>query len=364
MNQARGADVAIIGDGVIGLSTALELAAAGATCCIIGASQPGAASSAAAGLLAPAVGHLEPKVRPFFVGSLDLYPEFLDPLRAFDPSLSLLRGLIEILGENPERSAGVPSKTLSPDDVRTLEPSVSAPRGALLHIRDAAIDNVRLVAALRRAIARQQRVRLVTVGPADAVGAPGGIAAVFLRNGERIEARRVVIAAGAWSAQLRGLPRPLPVSPLKGQMLALSSTVLHHPVMGDDVYLVPREGEIVVGATTEQAGFDVSTTPSAIGGLRAAAANLCPALAAAQLIREWAGSRPATPDMLPILGPDPDAPWLLYACGHSKNGILLAPATARVMASLSQDKPPEWDLEPFSIMRFDSSRRSNLHNPI
>jgi glycine oxidase len=313
--------------------------------------------------LAPGFGHVPAAARPFFTGSLDLYPEFLHPLREFDPSLSMLRGLIEILGQGPPRSEGTSSKQLSTEDVSQLEPSLSAPMGGLLHARDGAIDNVRLVGALRLAVTSHPGVRWITGNPAEGVGAPNGVASVTLVDGERIEARHVVIAAGAWSPRIRGLPRPLPVAPLKGQMLALGATLLHHPVMGEDIYLVPREHEMVVGATTEQAGFDTSTTPAAIVALRAAAVRLCPGLVSAPILRVWAGIRPATPDLLPIIGPDPEAPWLLYACGHSKNGILLAPATARAIAALAEDKHPEWDLRPFSIMRFASSRQSNSHNP-
>ena len=116
--------------------------------------------------------------------------------------------------------------------------------------------------------------------------------------------------------------------------------------------------------STEQAGFDTTTTPGAIAALRAAAVRLCPVLASAPVLREWAGIRPATPDMLPIIGGDADLPWLLYACGHSKNGILLAPATARAIVALVQDNRPEWDLAPFSISRFDSSEQPVFHNPI
>jgi glycine oxidase len=118
---------------------------------------------------------------------------------------------------------------------------------------------------------------------------------------------------------------------------------------------VAREREIVVGATSEHAGFDTTTNPGAIDGLLASAISLYPGLSTAKLVRAWAGIRPATPDMLPILGSDPAAPRILYACGHSKNGILLAPATARAIAALAQGRAPEWDLDAFSISRFSET---------
>jgi len=352
MSDPRRTDVAIIGDGVIGLSTALELARAGAQVCLIGVREAGAASSAAAGLLAPAFGHLESEVRPFFEASLDLYPSFIDSLRQFDGSLTMLRGLIEVVGESGPRPDGSSSQPLTSEDLARLEPALSAPMGGLLHTRDGAIDNVRLVLALRLAVAGQQSIRQVTGTPAKGVATSAQVARVTLADDTRIEAAHIVIAAGAWSPRIRGLPRSLPVSPLKGQMLALGATSLSHPVMADDVYLVPRESEIAVGATTEHAGFDTVTTPDAIAALRAAAVKVCPTLATAPVLRAWAGIRPATPDMLPIIGRDLDVRWLLYACGHSKNGILLAPGTARAIVALVQEKRPEWDLAPFSISRF------------
>jgi glycine oxidase len=102
----------------------------------------------------------------------------------------------------------------------------------------------------------------------------------------------------------------------------------------------------------EHAGFDASTSDEAVAALRRAAVTLCPALGAAPVIRRWAGIRPATPDLLPIIGPDPKNPSLLYACGHSRNGILLAPETAVAIAALAQDRQPNLDLSGFSITRF------------
>jgi glycine oxidase len=162
----------------------------------------------------------------------------------------------------------------------------------------------------------------------------------------------VVVAAGAWSAGIDGLPRELPVVPLKGQMLSLESSVLRHPVMGDDVYLVPRRSELAVGATAEHAGFDTTVSPDAIERLRQSAIAICPSLADAPVVRTWAGIRPATPDMLPILGRDPDSPSLIYACGHSKNGILLAPASATCLAALATGAAPPFVINPFSVRRF------------
>jgi glycine/D-amino acid oxidase-like deaminating enzyme len=122
--------------------------------------------------------------------------------------------------------------------------------------------------------------------------------------------------------------------------------------MGEDVYLVPRDSETLVGATVEDVGFDLTVSDDATRSLRAAAARLEPSLSGAGVSRAWTGLRPATPDLLPILGRDPDTPRLLYACGHSKNGVLLAPATAAALATLCEGANPAVSLEAFSIARF------------
>ncbi|HEY4217503.1 MAG TPA: FAD-dependent oxidoreductase [Gemmatimonadaceae bacterium] len=349
----RTADVVIIGDGVIGLSTALELARAGARCSVIGARRPGIASLAAAGLLAPSIGHLSDRVRPFFFGSLELYPAFVERLRAFDPSLAIVPGLLDVSAPDPDRPRDIPPRLTGPE-VGALEPWVVAPHGAAYHPSNGAIDNVALVRALRAALAAEREIELVDDDPAVSVSFTEADPRVALESGARLSGKIIVLAAGAWSTQLAGLPRPVPVSPLKGQMLALRSTALAHSVMGPDVYLVPRSTELVVGATEEPSRFDVDTDHETLETLRAAAIDIAPTLAEAPVVRSWAGIRPATPDKLPIIGFEPTEPRLVYACGHSKNGILLAPATAVAAAALAQNRRSELDVTPFSISRFST----------
>jgi glycine oxidase len=128
--------------------------------------------------------------------------------------------------------------------------------------------------------------------------------------------------------------------------------------MGDDIYLVPRRGEIAIGATVEHAGFDTTVATGAIEELRQSAIRVCPALLEAPVTRTWAGIRPATPDMRPILGADPQYPNLLYACGHSKNGILLAPATAKSLAAVATGNRAPLDIGPFSVERFPMTKKT------
>jgi glycine oxidase len=347
------ADVAVIGDGIVGLSTALELGRAGVRCALIGTRKDGAASGAAAGLLAPSIGSLSGSVRTFFLESLARYSSYLAGLTAYDSELRLLRGLIEVLTDRRTTAGHASATLMSAQTLADLEPSVRAPHGAILHAEDAALDNVRLVAALRKAIADQANVQWLRDDAAVTVDVETKQPVVTLASGAAAAVEHVVLAAGAWSPLLAGLPRKLPVRPLKGQMLAVRSTALRHPIMGNDVYLVPRAGEVVIGATVEEAGFDLSVDDESIEALRRAAVEIVPSLEDAPVLRRWAGVRPATPDMLPILGPDPAAAQLIYACGHSKNGILLAPLTAAVITQLIVRGSSEIDLTPFAAGRFE-----------
>jgi glycine/D-amino acid oxidase-like deaminating enzyme len=351
----RTSDVVVIGDGITGLSTALELARRGLRCLVFGAERPGVASFAAAGLLAPSIGELSPAARPFFELSLRLYPALVESLAELDAGLALLTGLLVVsdVSEAGERATG--GERASSEQVRRLEPAVHAPGGGVVFAHDGAVDNVRLMHALRRAAEQSSAIQLVQGAPVASVHLSPGAVEVASESGVRVSGARAILAAGAWSAGIAELPRPVPVFPLKGQMLALPACPLARPVVGRGVYLVPRRTETVVGSTSELAGFDVSTTAEGIGGLHAAAAALCPELARSEPARVWAGVRPATPDMLPILGADPDHPELLYATGHSRNGILLAPATASAMADLVEGNRPAVDVSGFGIARFEST---------
>jgi glycine oxidase len=324
VSTATSADVVVIGDGLIGLSTAYALGQAGVRTVIAGATHAGAASPASAGLLVPSLGQLAPSSHPFFVRSLDRYPAFVAELARFDPELRVIQGMMVI-----ERSGD----------------------GETHHATNGAVDNVRLLAALRAALTALSSVESRRLAVRAIERSPAGLEVVG-DDDTHLAARRVVLAAGAWAAEIRGLPRPLPVRPLKGQMIALDFPRLTTPVMGENVYLVPRGSETLVGATVESAGFDTSVTSDAVAWLHRESARVCPPLAEARVTRTWAGLRPATPDMLPILGPDPDLPELIYACGHSKNGILLAPATADAMVHWCRGGSSDDVLAPFSVARF------------
>lgn len=317
-----------------------------------------AASGAAAGLLAPSIGNLSPIVQEFFDASLARYPEFVAELRAFEPDLSLIEGLLDVSTQLHGREPRAGTR-LSSEQVSALDSAVLAPLGAVFHPRDAAVDNRMLVRALRRGVMSLDSVTIEEDDPIAAIDLSGSVVSLSTHGGNRVETTRVVLAAGAWSSMIEGLPRRLPVRPLKGQMLAVANTTLRHAVMGDDIYLVPRASEIAIGATVEEAGFDVSVSAESIEALRQSAIRICPAVRDAPIVRSWAGIRPATRDMLPILGPEPTDERLVYACGHSKNGILLAPATAVAISAIACGRPAPFDLSPFRPDRFPAADGRN-----
>jgi glycine oxidase len=174
------------------------------------------------------------------------------------------------------------------------------------------------------------------------------------RGGRRYAGERLILAAGAWVTQLGGLPRTLPVEPVRGQMLSLRGVPLRHVIYGPRGYVVPRvdSGVSLVGSTMEYVGFEVGTTPDALARLADAGREVCPALGSLPVEARWSGLRPVTPDLQPIIGADPDYPALLYACGHSRNGVLLAPLTGDCIAALVVGADPPADLSPFEVTRF------------
>jgi len=232
-----------------------------------------------------------------------------------------------------------------------LEPALHHGLAGLLHPLDGSVDNVRLFEVLRTAVDGLARVAIVADivtelrfgGPVEAVG----------RSGTVYMAETVVLAAGAWSGTITGLPRAIPVEPVRGQMIAYAGSPLRRAVYGPTGYVVPRaNGRTLVGATTERAGFESITTPEGLAKLERTAAEILPQFTNVHPAAAWAGLRPISADLQPILGVDPDEPRLLYATGHSRNGVLMTPLTGDCLGSLLAGEPPPADIRDFSIARF------------
>jgi glycine oxidase len=353
-------DVIVIGDGIVGLSVAHALAARGISTHVIGERLPGAASSAAAGLLSPSGGSVPEDVRAFMVAARDVYPSFITRL-AHDTgrTIPLNRlGILEIALDDAELAALESSRRsgtelLSRESLARIEPALAQASGAVIHEDDGCVDNRAVLGALdewasHSSLVRRSVALVRSLEPERR--------AVVTASGDRFDGGDLVLAAGAWSSGIFGLPRQLPVSALRGQMLAVDGQPLRHSVMGTCGYLVPREGYVLVGSTLEPGSYDSQPVSTDIEALRGALRRLCPALGDAPERARWAGVRPATPDMLPVIGRDPRVRSLIYACGHAKNGILLGPLTGECVADIVAGAPTRLDIEPFAVSRFDGDR--------
>jgi glycine oxidase len=366
----RADDLVVVGGGIIGLAIAREAALAGMRVALLDRGLPGSgASTAAAGILSAQweAGGPHPLL-PLLLHSRALYPGFLRAVGregglaiAIRPAATIqvartAAGMARLERHGAfQRSRGLPVERLSRRDLRRLEPGLADDfAGGLLLPRDGAVDTVRLLAALRRAAARAG-VRIHQGTPATRILAARGRVTGVATGGRRFPAGAVVIAAGAWSGSLAppGAP-PLPAHPVRGQILCLRAgrAAPRHVIESEAGYLVPRSaGRVLAGSTMERVGFRKGVTASGIAGLARAAAAMIPALRDAGVDATWSGLRPATADGLPAIGAA-TVPGLYYAAGHLRNGIVLAPATARQVVRLLLGKGPEVDLEPFSPRRF------------
>jgi glycine oxidase len=371
----RSPDAVVIGGGVIGCAIAWELARRNADVTVIERDVPGrGATWAAGGMLSPLseTAHAE----PFFhlaVESLDRWPAFAARIAAavaidveYRPAgklhVAFTAGETAALTELRSRGAGFGVQMLSGTEAVSLEPALSnSILAALLVGRDHRV-NTRVLGDALWKCAERAGVRFLLGASArrvEAQGAPDAraVTALELDDGRRIATPAVIIAAGAWSGGIEGLPRVLPVQPVRGQMFAiqppLGETLLQHVIEAPDCYLIPREsGRIVVGATSEHAGFAPGPTVAAIAPLMHAAARTVPALAHLPLVETWAGFRPGTPDEMPVLGQDPAVRGVYYATGHYRNGVLLAPVTAQIIATLVSGGIPSLPIDTFRPDRF------------
>lgn len=373
MNEAREtSDVLIVGGGIVGCAVALELARAGRSTVVVERGEPGReATWAAGGMLSPLAE--APGPGPFLdlgLASLERYPAFVRSVEEAsgrrvdfrrDGKLVLARDADEESRLRARREwiaeHGPDVRWLDAAGVRRREPLLTDEiRGALFLGDEARVDNRLLGTAIAEA-ARRGGAGFRTGATARRILLRGGrVRGVRLADGATLEATRVVVAAGAWSGLLEGLPRRLPVRPVRGQMVAVAPDVdgLSTVVDGGSAYLVPRrDGRIVAGSTMEDVGFRSTPTAEGIAGLLGRVMQVAPALADAEVLETWAGLRPGTPDGLPVLGPDPEVEGLVYATGHFRNGILLAPATAACLAPvLTGEGRPPVDLAPFRPTRF------------
>jgi glycine oxidase len=367
------ADAVIVGGGLIGCALAAELAARGKRVLVVERAEPGAeASGAAAGMVSPQVEAPEPS--PFFelaLESRELYPAWARQLHdETGIDIGFRRtGVLRCLygGEEAaavrascawQRTRGLRAEErgregFDPEIAGRLSPEVGA---AVLYPDEAVVDPRRATRAAW--LLAQRRGAHVLVGTVvRRFRIEGGVCRGVETDAGGIESGTVVDAAGAWAAFDAGLDIPVPVAPVRGQIVEvrLPGRPLETVLSSQEVYIVPRpDGTALLGSTMEHVGFRKEVTAGAVAGLLAAGERLCPEIASARFLTAWAGLRPGTPDGWPILGGSP-IPGLFFAAGHFRNGILLAPATARRMADLLVKGRGASALAPFSVERFTAA---------
>lgn len=362
--------VIVVGGGIIGCASAYELAKAGCAVTLFERATPGAeASGAAAGMLAPLGESGATLFEKLAVASWRLYPRVAKELRertGVDVE-HVTEGTVYPLftAEDVRRAQARATRSLAHEfgieawdagETNAHEPALSPRvRGAMFVRGDHWVNNQRLVVAYAQAAAAAGVI--MRMGSAvSQVSVEDGRARGVVVDGDPFDADVVLLAAGAWTgALLASFGARLPMEPKRGQMLALHHvpSVLSHCVHGNDVYLVPRpSGELLIGATVERVGFQRAVTADAIGGLLRAALDLVPALGSLPITRTWYGFRPWAPDSLPVLGPWPGVDGLFLATAHFRNGILLAPITARLMTEWVCEGAPSMPVKDFLPDRF------------
>lgn len=320
-------NVVIAGAGIIGCAVARELAVRGVACTVIDPRPiAGGATQASAGMLAPYVeAHERGPLFELAIRSLALYDDWIAAVRA-ESGIDVEYRRIGTLE--------TPSNRFRPEHgYVAAEP---------------------LALALARA-AEGQGAQF-TRDRVTRIDADGGTLRIITTGGA-LTATQLVLAAGAWANAIEGIRTP-PVRPVRGQLLYLgwNTAPLTTIVWGPRCYVVPRlDGTVLVGATVEEAGFDERVTAGGVHDLLDAVCELLPAARDATLLGVRVGLRPTTPDELPVIGPDPEVPGVIHASGHYRNGVLLAPVTAKLIGDLIVEGKRDPLLAPFSAARFRSS---------
>ncbi len=357
-------DVIVVGAGIIGLSLAIELNKRELRVLVVEKGEPGReASWAAGGMLVDYPAETAPGLRELATASARMYPEFVRELEdesGLKIDLRSVGTIVLTFLETGLRPATTPAYAL-PRPLAELEPGLrilnhTEPQLTSMYINERCVDPRHLTAAAIAA-ARHRGVDFSAGDPVLAVEVADGKASGVRTGKTQFSAGMVVNCAGAWAGQIG--PHPFPTRPVKGQMLCVAmpeKELVRHVVRTigrtPDVYLIPRtDGRMSIGATAEEAGFDKQTLPETIHRLRQAALDLVPKLADARILEAWAGLRPGTPDKLPILGATP-TPGYFVATGHFRDGILLAPITAKLMAQIMTGQRAQIDVSKLSADRF------------
>jgi len=362
-------DAIVIGAGIVGTATARALALAGRRVFVPERGWPGGeATAAAAGMLAPQV-ETSPgdPLLSLGIAARDRYAELVAKLeRDGAQELGYRACGVALVAFDEERAAelraqvaaqralGLEAEWLDRAALLKRHPGIGPEAlGALLAPRDGAIDNVKLAAALLASGARAGVEFAEREEVFELLVRGGRVAGVRTSRMIR-ETDTVVLAAGAWSPSIRGLPRSLRVMPARGQM-ALVPWPGGEPdavLFGRHTYALRRGDAAILGSTMEWAGFEPVTTEEGMDRIRRETGALLPALLGQPVRKRWAALRPMTPDGRPIIGRDPEVDGLFYATGHGRNGILLGPLTGDIIRDLVVRGETPYDLSPYAVERF------------
>jgi glycine oxidase len=340
-------DTIVIGAGIIGLSLAIELNKRGLKVLVVEKGEPGRESSwAAGGMLVDFPLETTPALQEFATVSAAMYPEFVHELQDESGLKIDLRSQGTLLFRDEPVEPQMLGDRAWVARCRELEPgleasNVSAKYEVGIYLKERSVDPRHLTEAAIAAV-RHRGIDLSSGNEVVGIETTNGKVSGVRTKKTQFAAGVVVNCAGAWSGQIE--PYELPTRPVKGQMLCVimpEEEPIRHVLRTPEIYLIPRsDGRMLIGATAEEAGFDKRTVPETIQKLRQAALDLVPKLADARFLEAWAGLRPGTPDRLPILGPTPTSGYFV-ATGHFRDGILLAPATAKIMAQIITGQQPD-----------------------
>ncbi len=368
-------DVIVVGAGLMGCSVAYRLAKDGVSVLVLERSIPGAeASSAAAGILGPTVESFEDALA-LQLGrrSRELHAELSDELdELFGVDVGFRRcGVVKVAFNDEELAAldaqasslevhGVRCDRWSPEDLRQEEPAANPEAvGALSISEDAQVEPKKLLSAVALG-AERDGVTFRSGSTVRAVHVEGNRVRGVQLGDEVIEAERVLVAAGSWTTQIPGLPLDSKtIYPVRGQMIATHTRppLFRRIVFGAGGYVVTRpDGRVLCGSTMERVGFERGITFGGMADVIDKATRIAPALRSAAIEEHWSSFRPGTPDGLPLVG-ETRIEGLFLASGHYRNGILLAPLTAELIADAMAGKPSSREAQALSPRRFEEQAR-------
>lgn len=363
MECGLGKRTVLIGGGVMGLLSALSLARQGVEVTLLDRRQVGhEASWAGGGIVSPLYPwRYDLSVTTLARWSQGFYPELGRVLNAetgVDPEVHAT-GLYWLdLSDEAQALRWSDSQEYQLHEVDMAQVYAAVPalgcgfHRAIYMPGVANVRNPRLIRALRAALQGMPNVQLLEHCEVSGFSFRGGVIGGVVTSAGEIYADRVVLTAGAWSAELlAGLGLALPVEPVKGQMILYkcAENFLPSMVLARGRYAIPRkDGHVLVGSTLEHVGFDKVPTAEALASLKASAEELLPDLASAEVVGHWAGLRPGSPEGIPYIGEVPGFPGLWLNCGHYRNGLVLAPASCELLKNLMLGEVPIVDPAPYA----------------